>query len=242
MAAYQPVPVRDLSLDGEIGEAASPAVPGSIGGRQIEVRTGPPPPAPYTESESGPSFGTPEWEDEQTDSETEDGTRTEGRLLLEDRPVKIPSLRADSPHLRNDGGASRIHNSRLTDEITNSDVTVRAAVQRSREDGLFEAAAVNPPPVSVSSRPPHIDYSYSRRMASPLKRRPSILVQSAPTYGQLSPRVAVAASSGQTDTEARQSRSDGGGAVRQVVATWSCQKLARQFKFSLECCVELKTK
>jgi hypothetical protein len=208
MASYRPVPDRDPSLDGEIGETTATVASDIIDGEQQKtplneekkpaILLPPPPPAPYPESESGPSFGTPEWEDEPLD---EDGkTRP---LLEEDR--------------QKDGDNERIDSSRSAGE------TVGGGEAFVPPDVSFEATAL--PPKPVSSRPPYIDYSYTRRVASPLKRRPSILVQSAAIYNQLNSRVALAAAAtsatcGQPEKEARKSRGGGGGAaVRHVVAT-----------------------
>jgi hypothetical protein len=205
MASYRPVPDMDPSLDGEIAE---PAVTTDI--IDVEMQRTPlyeekrpavlltPPPAPYPESESGPSFGTPEWEDGPLD---EDKTRP---LLEEDR--------------QNDNG----DNERI-DSSGSAGETVGGGEAFVPPDVSFDASAL--PPKPVSSRPPYIDYSYTRRVVSPLKRRPSILVQSAAIYNQLNSRVALAAtatsaSCGQPEKEARKSREGGGGAaVRHVVAT-----------------------
>jgi len=207
MASYRPVPDRDPSLDSEIAETTATVASDIIDGGQertpLNEEKKPaillPPPAPYPESESGPSFGTPEWEDEPMD----EGGKT--RPLLEE----------DS---QNDNGDNeRIDNSGTAGE------TVGGGEAFVPPDVSFEASAL--PPKPVSSRPPYIDYSYTRRVASPLKRRPSILVQSAAIYNQLNSRVALAAatsasSCGQPEKEARKSRGGGGGAaVRHVVAT-----------------------
>jgi hypothetical protein len=217
MASYRPVPDRDPSLDGEIAEPASTS--DIIDGEQQRtpfyeakkpaILLPPPPPAPYPESESGPSFGTPEWEDDQVE---EDKTR--------------PLLKEDS---QNDNGDNeRIDSSGSAKETVGSgEAFVPPAVGRGFEDVSLEAPMASAlPPKPVSSRPPYIDYSYTRRVASPLKRRPSILVQSAAIYNQLNSRVALAAaasssaSCGQPEKEARKSRGGGGGAaVRHVVAT-----------------------
>jgi hypothetical protein len=214
MASYRPVPDRDPSLDGEIAETTATAASDIIDGEQertpLNEEKKPaillPPPAPYPESESGPSFGTPEWEDEPMD---EDGkTRP---LLEENRKIDND----DNERIDNSGSAE--------ETVGDGEAFVPPAVGRSVEDVSFEASAL--PPKPVSSRPPYIDYSYTRRVASPLKRRPSILVQSAAIYNQLNSRVALAAtatsaSCGQPEKEARKSRGGGGGAaVRQVVAT-----------------------
>jgi hypothetical protein len=215
MASYRPVPDRDPSLDGEIAEPMATAASDIIDVEQERaplyedkkpaILLPPPPPAPYPESESGPSFGTPEWEDGPMD---EDKTR--------------PLLEEDS---QNDHGDNeRIDSSGSAGEtVGGGEAFVPPAIGRSVEDVSFEASAI--PPKPVSSRPPYIDYSYTRRVASPLKRRPSILVQSAAIYNQLNSRVALAAaatsaSCGQPEKETRKSRGGGGGAaVRHVVAT-----------------------
>jgi hypothetical protein len=208
MASYRPVPDRDPSLDGEIGETTAKAAPDINDGekqrtplyeeKKPPILLPPPPPAPYPESESGPSFGTPEWEDEPVE---EDKTR--------------PLLGEDS---QNDNGDNeRIDSSGSAKETVGGDESFVPP------DVSFEASAL--PPKPVSSRPPYIDYSYTRRVASPLKRRPSILVQSAAIYNQLNSRVTLAAtatssSCGQPEKEVRKSRGGGGGAaVRHVVAT-----------------------
>jgi hypothetical protein len=216
MASYQPVPDRDPSLDGEIAEttATSDITEGeqqrtSLNEEKKPAILLPPPPAPYPESESGPSFGTPEWEDEPMDEDCK----------------RRPLLGEDS---QNDNGDNeRIDSSGSAEEtVGGGEAFVPPAVGRSFEDVSLEAPMASAlPPKPVSSRPPYIDYSYTRRVASPLKRRPSILVQSAAIYNQLNSRVALAAaatstSCGQPEKEARKSRGGGGGAaVRHVVAT-----------------------
>lgn len=243
MASYRPVPRRGSSLDTADFDAAAG---GTVGVASViftpsaspEVENGGEP-ATFPESESGPSFGTPEWEEDERKS----GSRTSGTLLEDDNydddEEEEEEGVLDANPSRNVGPV--LHSPPVVHTGHHKEQSVVSAHSSSRdagggreggplgqggcpnrgsEDG--DAAGAKPPPkVLRHHRPPYIDYSYTRRVASPLKRRPSILI--AATAAAVAAAAAAESeqnkqsshgASEQSETVAPGSRGAGGGGIR----------------------------
>ena len=203
MASYQPAPLRkDTS---ELPDETAAA------GRH-------PPLATMADSESGgPSFGTPEWE--------------VGEDELEPRaPVTGGTSRAATPTATMECGHEQ---GSAADSYSFGDVIAIGGDSAACHPPIGRGVGGEQPMAhwqkAPGGRPPYIDYSYSRRLASPTKQRPSILSAAAATYGHKPLRADIVCHKPLRAGIAAEPENNSGNGVRQGTNTKSARNVLYEY-------------